>query len=103
MNEWPIDPAMIHVDLDCLDASVGQVNLYPPTEGGLSEEELIGCLKILPDMVNPVSLTVASLDPLYDKDNRIVDIATRGIKAFVRALVDRGMLLAQGGSSENQG
>jgi arginase len=91
-----IDPAMIHVDLDCLGASVGQVNQYEPAPGGLSDEDLLGCLKRLPTKLVPLSLTVASFDPLYDKDDRIVDIATRVVTSFVKTLIDIGILLAEG-------
>ena len=85
---------MIHVDLDCLDSTVGQVNKFEPAPGGLSEDDLIGCLKMLPAKVDAQSLTIASFDPVYDKDDKIAGIAIRGVVSFVRSLLDSGILVA---------
>jgi arginase len=94
LDKRSIDPAMIHVDLDCLDSTVGQVNKFEPAPGGLSEDDLIGCLKMLPAKVDAVSLTIASFDPVYDKNDKIAGIAIRGVVSFVRSLLDSGILVA---------
>lgn len=94
VEQHEIKPAIVHVDLDCLDASVGQVNLYPPVPGGLLENEYIDCLKLLAKSVDPVALTIASFDPLYDKDNNIVKVAKEGVLCFAGALKECGLLLA---------
>ena len=93
------DASMVHVDLDCLDATVGQVNKFEPTPCGVSEDDLMQCLKMLPTKVHPVSLTIASFDPAYDHGNKISGIAIRAVVTFVRSLLDSGVLLAEGGKS----
>lgn len=39
LGKYPISPATVHVDLDCLGSIVGQANKYKPEVGGLSESE----------------------------------------------------------------
>jgi arginase len=97
LDKRSINPAMVHVDLDCLDSSVGQVNKFEPAPGGLSEDDLIGCLKMLPAKVDAVSLTIGSFDPVYDKEDKITGIAIRGIISFVSSLLDTGILIASQG------
>lgn len=81
-------PAMVHVDLDVLDASVGQVNKFKPAPGGLSANDLADCLRLLPEKLKPASLTVASYDPGFDVEGRVSEVARRAIGDFVRSLVD---------------
>jgi len=54
--------AMIHLDLDCLDTSVGRANDYA-APGGLTAEDMDACLGRLCEAVRPLSLTIASFDP----------------------------------------
>jgi arginase len=97
LDKRPIYPAVVHIDLDCLDSTIGQVNKFEPAPGGLSEGDLIGCLKMLPEKANPVSLTIASFDPVYDKDDKIAGIAIRGVVSFVKSLLESGMLVRSQG------
>jgi arginase len=85
---------MVHADLDCLDSTVGQVNKFEPTPGGLSKDDLMGCLKMLPVKVDAVSLTIGSFDPVYDKEDKITGIAIRRIISFVSSLLETGILVA---------
>lgn len=96
LDRRPINPAMVHLDLDVLDSSVGQVNKFAAAPGGILEEDFIGCLKMLAGRVRPLSLTVASFDPTYDSDDRVVGIAIRGVIAFVRSLIDSGVVAVGG-------
>ncbi len=94
---------IVHVDLDVLDKGVGQANKYTATDGGLLQEELVSCLELLATgvkeaegekgRIRPASLTVASYDPTFDQDGRILRTAINGIVAFVEGLRDTGTLL----------
>lgn len=54
--------ALVHLDLDCLDTSVGHANSYA-APGGLSVPELKACLKGIAFRTTPVAMTIASFDP----------------------------------------
>ncbi|KAL4791128.1 arginase [Aspergillus venezuelensis] len=83
-------PALVHLDLDVLDDSYGKVNDYP-SPGGLFEDELVSCMGIVARMVVPTSLTVCSFDPDAGDGDRIADIAVRGITAFFKGLLCKGV------------
>jgi arginase len=85
---------MVHLDLDCLDASLGKVNKFSAPVG-LLEEDLKGCLQKTVALTEPVSLTVASFDPSFDGADRIADTAIRVVKAFVAALVSKGLVASR--------
>jgi arginase len=73
----PFREAMIHLDVDCLDTSVGMANEYA-TSGGLSVEELHGCLRNACAAVMPLSLTIASFNPFLEGADRISAAAIEG-------------------------
>lgn len=81
-------PVMVHLDLDCLDASLGQANKFA-APGGLLEQDLLDCLGSIAKNAEfwPTSLTVASFDPSYDGAENIARIAIRAVKDFVEVLV----------------
>lgn len=83
-----IDRAMIHLDLDCLDTSVGRANDYA-SPGGLSQDDLDACIDAVCRAARPLSLTIASFDPSFEGADRICEAA---IAAAVRvcAAVARG-------------
>ncbi|KAH6999895.1 hypothetical protein EDB80DRAFT_126007 [Ilyonectria destructans] len=91
LEEQQLGPTMIHVDLDCLDTSVGMVNKFS-APGGLLETDLVGCLETITRKTQPASLTIASYDPSFDKNGDIPPVAIRGVVAFVRSLVSQGAL-----------
>lgn len=78
-------PTLVHLDLDCLDVSLGKVNKFSAA-GGLFEAELLGCLKLISTSTQPVALTVASFDPNLGDGDAIADIAVRAIQVFVETL-----------------
>ncbi|KAJ5577520.1 uncharacterized protein N7459_006484 [Penicillium hispanicum] len=84
-------PALVHLDLDVLDASYGKVNDYP-SEGGMFESELIACMAMLPKKATPRSLTVCSFDPNAGDGDKIASIAVRAITSFTRSLLEMGLL-----------
>lgn len=85
-------PTMVHLDLDCLDASIGPVNKWP-SAGGLLEADLVGCLDMVPRQCHPVSLTVAGFDPSVDIQGNIPPIAIKGIVSFAESMIAVGHLV----------
>jgi arginase len=64
------DRASIHLDVDCLDTSVGFANEYAAA-GGLTVQELHLCLESSLKAVRPLSLTIASFNPALEGSERI--------------------------------
>ncbi|KAM5374663.1 hypothetical protein ACJZ2D_006441 [Fusarium nematophilum] len=93
IEEKKLGETMVHLDLDCLDTSVGNVNKFS-APGGLLEGDLEGCMGMIPGETRPVSLTIASFDPSFDEGGRIPPVAIRGTVAFVKALISEGVLEA---------
>ena len=92
LNERPFGPVVVHWDLDVMDAdAVGKVNDYP-SPGGMLEEEIVGCLEMVPKKSIPRALVVCQFDPDSGDGDRIAQIAIRGIRGFVRSLVEMGVL-----------
>ncbi|KAM0253223.1 hypothetical protein ACHAP5_000697 [Fusarium lateritium] len=90
--QWKkLGETMVHLDLDALDISVGEVNKFS-APGGLLEEDLIKCLKMVPSKTKPVSLTVASFDPSFDKRGKIPPVAIKGVVSFIGSLIEQGAL-----------
>ena len=84
-------PALVHLDLDALDISVGIVNKFS-AHGGLLEDDLEKCFKMIPSKTKPVSLTIASFDPSQDVQGTIEPVAIKGVVAFVQGLISQGFL-----------
>jgi arginase len=79
-------PSMIHVDLDCLDASLGKANKFA-APGGLDEQELLASLSNINLHTLPVALTVASFDPTYEGADKIAEIAVKAVVSLVHMLI----------------
>ncbi|VUC24924.1 unnamed protein product [Clonostachys rosea] len=91
MIEKSLASSMVHLDLDSLDISVGQVNKFS-APGGLLEEELVGCLTDIPERTKPLSLTVASYDPSFDVEGSIPPVAIRSVVSFIKAMIQAGYI-----------
>jgi arginase len=81
---------MVHLDLDCLDVSVGQANQYS-APGGLSEDDLLGCFEVVTQHTRPVCLTVSSFDPSLEGADKIASVAIAAIVKLVQSLVRTGI------------
>jgi len=68
---------LIHLDLDCLDTSVGLANDYA-APGGLSVDQLSACMAAVGKCKRPAAMTIASFDPDLPGSGAI---AAAGIKA----------------------
>ncbi|THW61052.1 putative arginase [Aureobasidium pullulans] len=82
----------VHLDLDVLDDTLGNVNDYP-SPGGLLESDLISCMELTPEKVAPTSLTVCSFDPHAGDGDKIAKIAVHAIFTFMSSLIETGGLL----------
>jgi len=72
----------VHLDLDVLDPeAVGPANEFAP-EGGISAEEAQACVWAIRERFEVASATVASYDPSFDYEGRVL----RAGIALVRAL-----------------
>jgi arginase len=70
-------PVLVHLDLDCLDVSVGIANEYA-APGGLTAEDLAACMDQVAERNRPVAMTIASFNPdLEGSEN----IAAAGVAA----------------------
>ncbi|KAL1799642.1 hypothetical protein ACET3X_003679 [Alternaria dauci] len=94
LDERDMSPSLVHLDLDVLDKSVGVVNGFE-SEGGLQEEDLVRCMRLLPKKATPVSFTLCSFNPNLGDGDKIAGIGIRAAVAFVESLVAEKVLLAQ--------
>ncbi|KAF5628482.1 arginase [Fusarium sp. NRRL 52700] len=91
LDEKKFSQTMVHLDLDALDISVGVVNKFS-AHGGLLEDDLEKCFKMIPSKTKPASLTIASFDPSYDEEGTIEPVAIKAVVAFVQGLISQGYL-----------
>ncbi|KAK0638938.1 hypothetical protein B0T16DRAFT_497131 [Cercophora newfieldiana] len=89
---------LVHLDLDVLDVSVGKANAFA-CGGGLSEEDLRGCMRKIVERTVPLAFTVASFDPFCDSEEsarRITAAAVDAVKIVVQRLQAKGLLVSSG-------
>lgn len=85
-------PVLVHLDLDVLDESLGNVNNYP-SPGGLHEEELVAWLGLVLKKATPASLTVCSFDPDTGGGDKIAEIGIRAVITFLKGIQKTKALL----------
>ncbi|KAM0349796.1 hypothetical protein ACHAPU_003629 [Fusarium lateritium] len=90
-EEKRLGETMVHLDLDVLDVSIGNVNKFSAA-GGLLEEDLIKCLRMISGKTKPVSLTIASFDPSFDEHGKIPPVVIRGVVCFVQSMISQGII-----------
>ncbi|KAK3389875.1 hypothetical protein B0H63DRAFT_428435 [Podospora didyma] len=90
--EKKLGNTMVHLDLDCLDISLGRANKFA-APGGLLPKDLEACLQSCCFQTMPVSLTVASLDPKCEGADKIAEIAVDAICSFVDGLITNGVVV----------
>jgi len=71
----------VHLDLDVLDPSDGQVNEYS-CEGGVSAECLRSAMRSLGTLDTVAALTLSAYDPSYDADGRVRSTAFGVLESF---------------------
>ncbi|KFY97037.1 hypothetical protein V498_02331 [Pseudogymnoascus sp. VKM F-4517 (FW-2822)] len=91
LDRKDFSPALVHLDLDVLDESLGNVNDYPSPRG-MHEEELVACLGLVPKKAIPVSLIVCSFDPNTGDGDKIAKIGIRAITTFLKGMQETGAI-----------
>ena len=77
-----VDRVYVHLDLDVLDpAEVGRANGFAP-EGGLGAEELLTALGMVSGRFDVVAVGIASYDPAFDADGRVLGTALACVEAL---------------------
>ena len=92
LSEKNYSPALVHLDLDVLDESIGKVNGYE-SPGGLHEDDLVKCMDLVPLKATPTSLTVCSFNPNLGDGDKVATIGIKAIIAFVKSLLKTGALI----------
>jgi arginase len=82
-----VDALHVHVDLDVLDPSAGRANAYA-APGGLDGDEVRAVVRTAGGHLPVASATLASWDPAYDSDDRVLGVALALLQEIARA-VDR--------------
>ena len=75
---------LIHLDLDCLDTSVGQANEYA-APGGLSADDLAACMRRAVLGAPPAAMTIASFNPDLPGSAAIAAAAIRAAAIVAQA------------------
>jgi arginase len=74
----------VHLDLDVLDpGKVGKANEFAPG-GGLGADELVAALKMVRERFAVASFGIASYDPSFDADGRVLCAALACAEAITR-------------------
>jgi len=94
LSENDYSPALVHLDLDVLDESIGKVNGYE-SPGGLQEDDLMQCMDLVPQKATPTSLTVCSFNPNLGDGDKVAKIGVKAIVAFVKSLLKTGVLIRE--------
>jgi arginase len=83
-----LSPAMtglyVHIDLDVLDASVAQANLYT-SSGGLAGDDLAVLVSALFESFPVRAVSLTAYDPGFDREDRVPPIAVRVLRAVADA------------------
>ncbi len=75
---------LVHLDLDCLDTTVGHANDYA-APGGLDAGDLVSCMEQLGTLATPVGLTIASFDPDLPGSDAIAAAAIAAARTLLRS------------------
>jgi len=64
----------IHLDVDVLDAQYAPANAFAP-KGGLMPADILECIDAVAERFDIAGAAVASYDPAYDRENRVLHAA----------------------------
>jgi arginase len=101
LSKKDYSPALVHLDLDVLDESIGKVNGYE-SAGGLQEDDLIKCMDLVPRKATPTSLTVCSFNPNLGDGDKVATIGIKAIVAFVKSLLKTRALVSKKQASSSK-
>jgi arginase len=73
----------LHIDVDVIDPSVTPANAYA-VFNGVSKEDLFETIDLFATEMSIASLTIASYDPMFDTDNRMLAIINELIEKVIQ-------------------
>lgn len=76
---------LIHLDLDCLDTTVGQANDYA-APGGLSIDQLSACMAHVANNKSPAAMTIASFDSGLPGSDAIAEAGIKAAQIIARSI-----------------
>ena len=79
------EQCVVHIDLDCLDTSIGTANEFA-VPGGLLEQDLSGCLDVVMRTRCPNVLSVAGFNPSCEGAAQAAEVAVKAIAKVVKAV-----------------
>lgn len=82
-------PTLVHVDVDCLDTSIGRANQVA-APGGLLRADLTGCLSRAASTTMPMELTIASFDPSLEGAGDLAEAVVEAVVTFLQELLCSG-------------
>jgi arginase len=88
INELSESRLLVHLDLDCLDTSVGQANEFA-APGGLTASDLVDCMRCIASGKEPVAMTIASFNPDLDSNTQIAAAAVAAVGVICERLGKR--------------
>lgn len=89
LKEQSVRSVYLHLDVDVLDAEEAVANEFAAV-GGLSSEQLAGCVGLVVKNFDVAAVGVASYDPTLDASGRVRDTALRIIADVARSRVADG-------------
>ncbi len=85
LSQQGISSFHLHVDADVLDPSIAPANSYAVTNG-LTKNDLFETVKILTGKMKITSLTIASYDPSFDVENKMLNTIFELIEMITQSL-----------------
>lgn len=85
------EPTLVHVDVDCLDTSIGRAN-HVAAPGGMFGQDLTGCLSMVASTMTPMALTIASFDPSLEGAGGLANTVIEAVVSFLQELLRSGKL-----------
>jgi len=89
-----IGRACVHLDLDALDISVGKANEWS-TAGGLHEDDLQKCMKVLATKIKPASMTISAFNPNLGDGDKVAKVAIEGMVTFTKSMITAGVVVSK--------
>lgn len=73
----------LHLDVDVLDAAFAPANEFAP-RGGLLPDDVLAATEAVADRFSIAAAAVASYDPAFDREDRVLDTALRFLELVAR-------------------
>ena len=80
----------LHIDVDVIDPSVAPSNSYA-VENGLDRGEIFSLINSCINEIPVASATIASYDPAYDANGKMLDIINELIEKILRRTLNKGI------------